>query len=142
MNQERFKYQGGGYFRDATIPKGQTADIISAEELVEYLRAELDRLEKRLIEKQRDCIEWAGRCGETQAQLEKVVDELAKEKEAREILIATNLDPLTAAAAEFLRAAIEEFEAADAEGLATYSFSGNFRKAARAYNAAKEGRND
>ena len=44
----RFKYSGGGYFRDKTIAKGQNADIVHGAEIldvfIEEIVKEIDNL--------------------------------------------------------------------------------------------------
>ena len=37
----RFKYVGGGYFRDKTIPKGEKADVRHGEEIIDEFCQEL-----------------------------------------------------------------------------------------------------
>jgi hypothetical protein len=37
----RFKYVGGGYFRDDSIPKGEKADVRHGEEIIEEFCQEL-----------------------------------------------------------------------------------------------------
>ena len=39
----RFKYVGGGYFRDKTIPQGEKADVRHGEEIIDEFCQELSR---------------------------------------------------------------------------------------------------
>lgn len=44
----RFKYEGGGCFRDRTVPRGKKADVVHGDEVLEAfaeaLEAEFDKL--------------------------------------------------------------------------------------------------
>jgi hypothetical protein len=47
-----FKYVGGGYFRDNTVPKGKTAPLLHGDEVV---REVFKRVKKSLTEHEDEC---------------------------------------------------------------------------------------
>jgi hypothetical protein len=55
----KYKYQASGMFRDSSVPKGITADLVHADELVAYLRAERDELQKCRKEEKKCQIDFA-----------------------------------------------------------------------------------
>lgn len=57
-----FRYQGGGWFRDASIPKGERAEMLHGDEMVKDLQAQL--AEARALLKE---VEWCGSVNEFQA---------------------------------------------------------------------------
>ena len=57
----KLKYNGGGYFRDDTIPKGTTAEIVHAPEVLEdalQLATELEAAQKELAKLQDPTAVW------------------------------------------------------------------------------------
>jgi len=40
---QHFKYAGGGYFRDARVPKGKTAPVLHGSEIIEVIQKHLNR---------------------------------------------------------------------------------------------------